>query len=174
MIKEKIYNANNSIDEWVSIIEGKFNDIDFLKRDSIINNILGVNNEIEYQKIKKASLIAYGKKISILSYEDACNKLNKDISFIELKGLLPYEIANRKLTIIVEAINNGWTPNWNDHNQPKWCPRFNLNRFSFGDTTFYSWYNSSSVVGSRLCLKSQEDAYYIGNMFIELYKDYIL
>ena len=90
-------------------------------------------------------------------------------------------VANAKLVIIAEALNEGWKPNWNDSNEYKWHPYFEVRAsknkpsgsgLSFNDAD--SW-NSYTVVGSRLCFKSRELAEYAGTHFKKLYhQSYLL
>jgi hypothetical protein len=117
----------------------------------------------------------------VKSYEDACLEL----------GLNPYDlpkvdncehedrasiIAFYKLTIIARALNEGWTPNWQDPNQYKYYPWFkvaNPTRFVYADT--YSTATSAIAdIGSRLCCKSEDLATYFGKQFEKLWAEYLL
>ena len=42
-----------------------------------------------------------------------------------------YFIAQYKMSVIVEALNEGWEPDWNDDNQRKWRPWFKMSASSF-------------------------------------------
>jgi len=66
---------------------------------------------------------------TIKSYEDACKKLQLDPNALPDVSMLPEEfrkavINSYKLFIIYKAINNGWTPNWNDSSEWKYYPWF--------------------------------------------------
>jgi len=86
------------------------------------------------------------------------------------------EIAYRQVKMIVEALNEGWTPDWSNQNQYKYYPWFVMGSpsgsgFSFDD---YVVWRTNSCAGSRLCFKSREIAIYAGQQFEELYKDYFV
>ena len=81
------------------------------------------------------------------------------------------------LTVVVSALNEGWEPNFNDHNERKYFCWFEVdanedNRagFGFSDTDCGTWH-SISAVGSRLCFKSRELCYYAAEQFPELWKE---
>ncbi|ODS87272.1 MAG: hypothetical protein ABS44_11690 [Chryseobacterium sp. SCN 40-13] len=117
----------------------------------------------------------------VKSFEDACQLLGIKTTLPEV-SMLPVNhqkaiIAHYKLVIIAEAINEGWKPNWDNWDERKYYPWFDLegsssgSGFSFGD---YDRWLATSTVGSRLCFKSYELAKYVGQTFIDLYKDYFL
>ena len=64
---------------------------------------------------------------TIKSFEDACAKEGVDptnlpgVSMID-KGMGKALIAAYKLFVIFKAINDGWTPNWNDSSEWKYFP----------------------------------------------------
>jgi hypothetical protein len=110
---------------------------------------------------------------SIKTFDDACESLdiNPNIRFlIEAQN---DEIAYKKLKIIIKAINQGWQPNWNDTNQCKWYPYFNLSSgFGFSDSDCY-YDDARTDVGSRLCFETEEKANYAGKQFLSIYKDFL-
>ena len=74
----------------------------------------------------------------INSFEDACKALDVVPSTINLEGIpKKYQDAVRahyQLIIIAEALNEGWVPDWNDGDQPKYFPWFDMEGgFRFGD-----------------------------------------
>lgn len=113
----------------------------------------------------------------IKTFEDACTALKldsktclPDVSGMPEKYQKPV-LADAKLTIIAEALNEGWTPDWDNGNWDKYYPWFDMRPsvgFSFLD---YDDDGTYSTVGSRLCYKSSELAEYAGRQFLELYKD---
>lgn len=120
----------------------------------------------------------------IKTFEAACKALGipttvPDFSAMPAKHQKAL-LAHFKLIIIAEALNAGWQPNWNDYNETKYYPWFEVeaseeNTAGFGFSgTDYGFGNSYSHVGSRLCFKSRELAKYAGETFTELYKDYFL
>ena len=82
------------------------------------------------------------------------------------------EQAYIQLKMIASALNEGWTPDWENGKWDKYYPWFVMGSasgvgFSFGD---YDRWHSRSGVSSRLCFKSAELAKYAGNQFLEIYK----
>jgi hypothetical protein len=108
----------------------------------------------------------------IKTFEDACDELCIDTAQFK-NGDTADEIAYKKLKIIVRAINQGWTPDWNNGNQRKWWPWFNLSSgfgFSASDCVYGRTF---AGVGSRLCFESEEKSDYAAKQFIEVYKDFL-
>lgn len=85
------------------------------------------------------------------------------------------------LVIIAQAWNkiDGFTPDWSDANQLKYFPWF-----VYGESkdhagfvyayTFDAATNALAYFGSRLCFKSSERAHQFGEMFTELFNDFLL
>lgn len=124
---------------------------------------------------KLRAIIDAPEKITdrIKSFEDACGILGISVSSV-LNGYdTTDEAAYKKLKVIVKALNEGWTPDWDNGNQKKWYPYFDMRSgFSFGGTAYTNWYTLDGV-GSRLCLKNEELARYAGNQFLGLYKEFL-
>lgn len=124
-------------------------------------------------------------KSKIKTFEDACKHLGLDPAALPDVSKLPVKhqkaiTANYKLTIIAEALNDGWQPNWNDWNEYKYYAWFEVEASEeqpAGSGFSHSYcVRSASVtgVGSRLCYKSSELARYAASQFEDLYKDYLL
>lgn len=119
-------------------------------------------------------------KERIKTFEDACEALN--INPEEIKIKYPDSIAQHatallahaKLVIIVDALNDGWTPDWSNSNEYKYYPWFNMGSPSGSGFSYYVYvyWRAYSGVGSRLCFKSSELAEYAGQQFEQLYKEY--
>ncbi|MCC6867050.1 MAG: hypothetical protein IT280_12920 [Ignavibacteria bacterium] len=121
----------------------------------------------------------------IKSFEDACKARKIDPKALPEVSMLPVIhqkaiVAHYKLIIIAEAINDGWQPNWNDSNEWKYYPWFEVETdedrpagFGFSCTSYVGWSTITSV-GSRLCFKTRETAVYAGKQFADLYKEYML
>ena len=80
--------------------------------------------------------------------------------------------AQYKLIVIIEALNEGWQPDWDDDNEYKYYPWFDTSPSSFAfcvSNCAYSCARAGS--GSRLRLKSRELSDYCGKQFIDLWKD---
>lgn len=116
----------------------------------------------------------------IKTFLEACEKLG-----IDPKAALPYpdpknrdEIsinAYSKLVIIVRVLNEGWIPDWNNSDQYKYWPYFDMRSkpgFGFSNASYVYWCTDSAV-GSRLCFKSRELAEYAANTFLNIYDEYI-
>lgn len=130
----------------------------------------------------------FGKQVALYdnitdrvkSFEDACQVLGISTNVPEVKGLPRKHqkaiIANYKLIVIAEALNEGWKPNWQDSDEYKYYPWFDMsNPAGVG----YSYANgtasyTSAHFGSRLCLKNRELAIYFGQTFTDLFNDSLL
>jgi hypothetical protein len=112
----------------------------------------------------------------IKTFEDACEVLN--ITNDSCRPIFdeeedPDEIAYKKLKVIVKAINQGWIPDWDNSNQYKYWPWFNLSSgfgFSLTDCRYAL---TLTYVGSRLCFESREKSDYTANQFLDLYKEFL-
>ena len=116
----------------------------------------------------------------VKSFEDACQLLGIEPNVPEV-SMLPDNhqkaiVAHYKLVIIAEAINEGWKPNWDNWDERKYYPWFNMSSSSGAGLSYdgFGRWGTGSGVGSRLCFKTWELAEYIGKTFIDLYKDYFL
>ena len=133
-----------------------------------------LNNSVNIIKIYTQSKINIMFK-KIKTFEDACKKINISTDLPEV-SMLPEPmqkvvVSNYKLLIIAKAINNGWTPNWNDGTW-KYYPWFNMSSSGSGFSYFvFDYVYALSDVGSRLCFEKREQAEYFGKQFIELFKD---
>lgn len=122
---------------------------------------------------------------NIKTFEDACKALNIKPESLPVVSALPEKhqkalVAHYKLVIIAEALNVGWQPNWNDYNEYKYFPWFEVEATKekpsgFGFSYSFTFYDVATTgVGSRLCYRTRELARYAGEQFAELYKDYFL
>ena len=119
----------------------------------------------------------------IKTFEEACTALGiqpavPDVSALPEKHQKAI-VAHYKLVIIAEALNEGWKPDWDDTDEYKYYPWFDMegqdkvagSGLSCHD---YDYDRSYSPVGSRLCFKSRDLAQYAGKEFEQLYADYFL
>lgn len=116
----------------------------------------------------------FNRKITdvIKTFEDALeySSLTKE-QFDVLYGTSPQSQAFGMLHLIAEALNEGWKPNWDDDDQIKYYPWFDLSDpFSFRSVDLIS---QGSAVGSRLCFKSSDLAEYAGTQFLDIYKSFM-
>lgn len=116
----------------------------------------------------------------IKTYEDACIELGvKPLQEEELMklGLTKQDIAEQKLKIIIEALNDGWKPDIFDSSIYRWYPWFRPNNspssFAFDDSLYMISYACAGS-GSRLCLKNERLSDYCGKQFIDIWKQFLL
>ena|ERR1700694_3150122 len=120
----------------------------------------------------------------IKTFEAACKKLSLDpVTVLPDVSPLPAQhgkalLASAKLFIIVQAVNAGWIPDWQDSNQNKYYPWFDMEKDENNPSGFRLYYvydnYAISTVGSRLCYKSRALAEQTVNQFIDLYRDLIV
>lgn len=120
----------------------------------------------------------------VKSYEDVCK-----IKGIDPVKSLPFPEATTdeekaingftRITRTIEVLNEGWKPDWNNWDERKYYPWFDLKTnegagsgvgFSFNG---YYFDHSLSSVGSRLVLKSRELVEHIVKYFLEDYKAFM-
>ena len=107
--------------------------------------------------------------------------LYHDISSDQFKkqcgGLTDDEIAYKKLKLIVSALNEAWIPDWQNDDQWKYYPWFDMDgssssgRFSFCDSDDRDSY---SHCGSRLCFKTRDLCEYAAKTFIDIYREFFI
>ena len=141
--------------------------------------------ESEVFKLKSEKFCNQSTKLPIIervkSYEDACCILNKWEFFDDCIDSIDI-IAYKKLKLIIEALNEGWKPNFNDINELKHYPYFSIEKYGRKNGSaglgccyaFCGFGNASADVGSRLCFKTKELAIYAAQQFKDLYEDYYL
>lgn len=130
----------------------------------------------------------FGKQVALYdnitdrvkSFEDACQVLGISTNVPEVKGLPRKHqkaiIANYKLIVIAEALNEGWKPNWQDSDEYKYYPWFDMSNpagVGYSLTSHTASYTTADF-GSRLCLKNRELAIYFGQTFTDLFNDSLL
>ena len=135
------------------------------------------NGASQERKLELEEFFTELKPISIINrvktYEDALEVLRRD--HFDENNLYPREIARRKLEIIIEALNEGWKPDFNDIKQSKWYCYFNWSITGLEySVSSYSPTNANANIGGRLCLKDKKLANYIGKQFIYLYEKILL
>lgn len=117
-------------------------------------------------------------KERVKSFEDALTVTGRpampDFSSVPV-DLKDYFEAQYKVVVIAEALNEGWVPNWNDHDQEKCFPWFRVS--SSGFVYLAATYRYSLAIagnGSRLCCKNSELATYFGEQFIDIWNKILL
>mgnify|MGYP000028097908 CR=1 FL=1 len=137
---------------------------DALKELSQVENRLKELRKIIEQPDKITDRVATLEEAKeILGVKDDCFSTNKHSK----KAL-----AFQNLCIVIEALNEGWTPDWEDQNQAKYYNYFRMKGgFSCWSTYYYA---TGTAVPSALCFKSEELARYCAKQFEQLYKDLYL
>lgn len=120
----------------------------------------------------------------VTSYEEACERVGVEplteerIKALELR---PDEVARKKLEVITAALNEGWSPDWNNTNEYKYYPYFYIEPRKHGASAGLSFAythdaasNACAGIGSRLCFHDHETARYAGKTFTELYEQLLL
>ena len=111
----------------------------------------------------------------IKTYEDALKETGRpdvpDMSAFP-EDMRKHFTALYKMVVIVEALNEGWKPDWNNTNERKCFPWFWMSpsSFAFGDSCCDCGFAAAGS-GSRLRLKSYELADYCGKQFEDIWKD---
>ncbi len=110
----------------------------------------------------------------VKSFDDACRVLGLDVDK-DLNILLGLEnnkelIGIYKLKIIVEALNEGWKPNFLESEEYMYYPYYimKVNKFALYDSVYD---RTNSHGGLYICFKSKELSEYFGNNieFTQLY-----
>ncbi len=120
----------------------------------------------------------------IKTFEDACTSLGIE-PFVPDFSATPVKhqkalAAHYKLVIIVEALNEGWQPDWSNTDEYKYELWPDIEKDESKPSGFGLSYDdcvrwiTDTTVGSRLCFKSREVAKYAFEQFKELYEDYLL
>lgn len=122
--------------------------------------------------------------LEIKTFEDACKALNIDATIPDFSASPAKHqkalAAHYRLVIIVEAVNEGWQPNWTDPNEYRYelwpdveedATKPSGVGLSYDD---FDYWHTFTIVGSRLCFKSRDVAYHTFETFKDLYEDYLL
>lgn len=127
--------------------------------------------------------------MNVTSLQEACQHLNldfekvqQDLATINSTQLFPEHhkkalVATASMYIIAEAINDKWQPDWNNDDERKWLPWFDM-EVDKNNPSGFRFYDSScdftitsSTGGSRLCFKTEALSKYAATTFIDLYRD---
>lgn len=141
------------------------------------NNANAAGKELLEKKFGKE---IFNLKITdrVKTFEDACAVLGTSpAEALTHKGcfLTPKQKranAADKLETIIEALNEGWTPDWKDGNQTKFYPWFEYGSKGFS-LNYVVAYCRSTRVPSCLCSKNRDIATYAATQFISIYNEYL-
>lgn len=151
------------------------------ENEEFVKTLLSILPQDIKSELAAAFVTVEVKKISmftdIKTFDDACKVCGTTENDFYLKfsdKLLDHDtFAYEQLKVVVKAINQGWTPDWNNTDQRKWWPYFNLSSgFGFSYSAFGYGY-AYTAVGSRLCFETSEKSNYAANQFIDLYKEFL-
>jgi hypothetical protein len=113
-------------------------------------------------RIKTVADVLADHGITPEAFSQSCMDLSQD------------EVGYRLAKLLTKSLNEGWLPDWNNSNEVKYVPWFDMrgsSGFRFGGCDYWRTY---SGVGSRLCFKSRELAEYAGKQFEEVYKQFMV
>lgn len=80
--------------------------------------------------------------------------------------------AQYKMIVIAEALNEEWIPDWDNYNEYKYYPWFEMSPSSFAfDVSNYATAHAHAGSGSRLKFRTHELAEYAAKQFIDIWKD---
>lgn len=72
------------------------------------------------------------------------------------------------LCLSIKILNEGWVPDWEDQNQPKY---YNYFRMKGGFSYYYvDYFNTNTYVPSALCFKSEDTANLACLLLLKLYE----
>ncbi len=119
----------------------------------------------------------------IKTFQNALDELGKE-TMEQFQYRTQYDekhiIAQKKLEIIIQVMNEGWEADPTSDKQLKWYPWFNLpikSKNSLGGSGFSldgcAYQSSYTSVGGRLCTKNEDLCKYIATQFIDIYRDLI-
>lgn len=122
------------------------------------------------------------KKQWVKSFEEACERKGYDpVKMLSAFEFIPEHhrkamVAIMKIIVIIEVLNNGWVPDWTNGQWDKWviwCRMGSPSGAGFASFVCDDWHSASDV-GSRLVLRSEELAEYVGTEFTDLFKDFMV
>lgn len=179
--KDKIACYFNGI---VDIKEMKNGYTVYTKNISVTNSTINrIKDELNCKDIR----ISVGKSSNLLMYELFFGKITDFIKTFEdaweycgkpeiplIQGnekQIEYFIAVYQMSIIVKALNEDWTADWDNADEPKYYPYFYMSPSGFAfDDTIYDCTGAAAGCGSNFRLKTAELAKYCGKQFIDIWK----
>lgn len=111
----------------------------------------------------------------VKSFEDARNMTGRpdvpDFSNLPTDMRKHFE-AQYKMIVIAEALNEEWIPDWDNYDEYKYYPWFEMSPSSFAFGVSSCIYAAASAgSGSRLKFRTRELAEYAAKQFIDIWKD---
>ena len=125
---------------------------------------------------KKVLITLFGNEIigniihRVKTVDDAFSIKGISRDSIILVSDTPDEIAYKEMKVVCEVLNEGWKPNFDNGNEKKWEPYFNMaGGFAFVGS-FCVCSGAGTFLGSRLCYFSKEISDYAGVQFLSEYR----
>ena len=186
MKKVKLFKKENGENVLVGTYKNK------LAAEQEVLAITEDNNELDEDDVDNEDAVTvfdfYTEEVEdaprVKSYEEACERVGVEplteerIKALELR---PDEVARKKLEVITAALNEGWSPDWNNREQYKYYPYFYIEprkHSAFAGlsctNTYYTASYANAAIGSRLCFHEPDAARYAGRTFTELYEQLLL
>ena len=186
MKKVKLFKRENGENVLVGTYKNK------LAAEQEVLAITEDNNELDEDDVDSEDAVTvfdfYTEEVEeaprVKSYEEACERVGVEplteerIKALELR---PDEVARKKLEVITVALNEGWSPDWNNTDEYKYYPYFYIEPRKHGAPAGLSSANALSAasftaasIGSRLCFHEPDAARYAGRTFTELYEQLLL
>jgi hypothetical protein len=131
-----------------------------------------------FSSINKTTMPTKTKLIK--TFEEAIKKLGLPDGILPNVSQFPIDqqkalTAHAKLLVIVQALNDGWKPDWNSDDELKYYPWWDMEKTESNPSGFglnYVYCESSiSIVGSRLCFRTRALAEHAAKYFYDLYKE---
>ena len=137
--------------------------------------------ELKLQLARLEAVINVPQSITdlVFDFDSACLVLGESIKekLEDIKNTpkrLTHIIAELKLEIIIQALNEGWVANWQDKNEYKYFPWLRVG--SSGVLLDYCYETRVTTAGSRHCLKSKKLVNHIVMCpaIMGLYEEYLI
>lgn len=132
---------------------------------------IGINNE---QKLLTYELFFEKITDRIKTFADAWEYFGKPEIPTFITGeqkQIRYFHAIYQMTIICKALNEDWKLNWDNSDEPKYYPYFNMSPSGFAfEATCNDCPIADAGCGSNFRLKTSELAEYCGKQFIDIWK----
>lgn len=142
------------------------------KSEALIRLTSLENETKELRKIIEAPDVPKDIMERVKTFEDACAITGDNPKSDKFNVGDIDDIAYQKLKVIAKALNEGWIPELKNTNQYKYYPWFKIMGVGLSCHDFDLWY-AYSVVGVRLCFKTDKLATYAGKQFTSLYTDWL-
>ncbi len=118
----------------------------------------------------------------ITTVEKAFKLMKLDLNVKPTIEGLPSNFSNAldksyQLMVVAEALREGWKPDYNNDDQRKYEPWFDMEEYASNPSGFrfvdssYSDTNALSVLGPLLCQETKEKSDFLGRTFVDLFKE---